>query len=247
MLIFAPVRSYRWRVTRRPNQLTQRIYREDRLAQAAAASAEQLEQLDVRLQPRRPPRTRSERNDEIRRTLRSLRSGLDMVMANLNSVRRQIDNDVGRGLGFDVLENEFVGARPYEYNYYNLRATPQLNDQFCSRCPETRRLYAQQRPRLTHYIMEPNVGHGFIKELCFSADGRLVGSPYKQGVRILAFDSKCSEMSHCTSRGVQRLQEVAHIKDCHRNSVVSTKFSPTHPLLVSGSLDGKITWHQPVL
>ncbi|KAI3367427.1 hypothetical protein L3Q82_026281, partial [Scortum barcoo] len=35
--------------------------------------------------------------------------------------------------------------------------------------------------RLTHYIEEANVGRGYIKELCFSPDGRLICSPY--GIR----------------------------------------------------------------
>ena len=34
---------------------------------------------------------------------------------------------------------------------------------------------------------------------------------------------------------------------CHSNVVVTTKFSPIHPLFVSGCLGGKIVWHQPLL
>ncbi|RWS02341.1 DDB1- and CUL4-associated factor 10-like isoform X2, partial [Dinothrombium tinctorium] len=49
-------------------------------------------------------------------------------------------------------------------------------------------------PRLTHYIQELNVGHGYIKELCFSPDGRLICSPYEYGFRLLAFNEDCSEM-----------------------------------------------------
>ncbi|KAH7983833.1 hypothetical protein HPB52_014616 [Rhipicephalus sanguineus] len=45
------------------------------------------------------------------------------------------------------------------------------------------------QPRLLHYAQEPNRGRGWIKELCFSTDGRLVCSPLERGVRLLAFDS----------------------------------------------------------
>ena len=105
---------------------------------------------------------------------------------------------------------------------------------------------ARNIPRLTHYIEEPNVGRGFIKELCFNADGRLICSPYAHGVRLMMFDKNCSELSTCVQEKAQILYDVS-TSNCHSNCVVSTKFSPTHCLLVSGCLNGKIVWHQPVL
>lgn len=105
----------------------------------------------------------------------------------------------------------------------------------------------QNMQRLTHYIEEPNVGKGFIKELCFSSDGRLICSPYGYGVRLLAFSPDCAELSSCVPVAPPvRLYELAsHV--CHTDIVVSTKFSPQHCLLVSGCLTGKIVWHQPVV
>lgn len=105
---------------------------------------------------------------------------------------------------------------------------------------------ARNIPRLTHYIEEPNVGRGFIKELCFNSDGRLICSPYAHGVRLMMFDRHCSELSTCVQDKPQTLYDVS-TSNCHSNCVVSTKFSPTHCLLVSGCLNGKIVWHQPVL
>lgn len=105
----------------------------------------------------------------------------------------------------------------------------------------------QNVPRLSHFIEEPNVGRGFIKELCFSSDGRLICSPFGHGVRLLAFSSACSELSSCVPKeGPVRLHELgANI--CHEDTVVSTKFSPRHCLLVSGCLTGRIVWHQPIV
>ncbi|KYM75680.1 DDB1- and CUL4-associated factor 10 like protein [Atta colombica] len=106
----------------------------------------------------------------------------------------------------------------------------------------------QNTPRLTHYIEEPNVGSGYIKELCFSADGRLICSPFGYGVRLLAFSSDCTELSNCVppaNESVQLHELATHIG--HSDIVVSTKFSPKHYLLVSGCLGGKIVWHQPVV
>ncbi|XP_076759821.1 DDB1- and CUL4-associated factor 10 homolog [Xylocopa sonorina] len=110
------------------------------------------------------------------------------------------------------------------------------------------RMIHQNTPRLTHYIEEPNVGSGYIKELCFSADGRLICSPYGYGVRLLAFSSDCSELSNCVPPYNEciKLHELA-MNVSHSGIVVSTKFSPRHCLLVSGCLSGKIVWHQPVL
>jgi len=106
----------------------------------------------------------------------------------------------------------------------------------------------QNTPRLTHYIEEPNVGSGYIKELCFSADGRLICSPFGYGIRLLAFSNDCAELSNCVpfANESAQLHELAtHIG--HSDIVVSTKFSPKHYLLVSGCLSGKIVWHQPVV
>lgn len=106
----------------------------------------------------------------------------------------------------------------------------------------------QNTPRLTHYIEEPNVGSGFIKELCFSADGRLICSPYAYGLRLLSFSGDCAELSNCVPPANEsvKLHEIAIIGS-HNDIVVSTKFSPRHYLLVSGCLSGKIVWHQPVV
>lgn len=105
----------------------------------------------------------------------------------------------------------------------------------------------QNIPRLSHFIEEPNVGRGFIKELCFSSDGRLICSPFGYGVRLLAFSPECSELSTCVpkDRAVQLYELGTNV--CHTDIVVSTKFSPRHCLLVSGCLTGRIVWHQPVV
>eukprot|EP00058_Branchiostoma_floridae_P018326 XP_002603815.1 hypothetical protein BRAFLDRAFT_86651 [Branchiostoma floridae] len=104
----------------------------------------------------------------------------------------------------------------------------------------------QTRPRLTHFIEEANVGRGFIKELCFSDDGRLVCSPFGFGVRLLAFDPKCSELCDCHPDTPVQLYEVK-TEMTHADTVLTTKFSPIHCMLVSGCLSGKIFFYQPAL
>lgn len=107
---------------------------------------------------------------------------------------------------------------------------------------------AQNVPRLTHYIEEPNLRltHGFIKELCFSADGRLLCSPFGYGVRLLSFNGSGQELSVCAGPQPQRLHELATTTS-HRRAVVTAKFSPVECLLVTGCLGGSVVWHQPRL
>lgn len=98
--------------------------------------------------------------------------------------------------------------------------------------------------RLTHYIEEANVGRGYIKELCFSPDGRLICSPYGYGVRLLAFDESCGELTDCVPVQTSCLREVRAIYS-HSDVVLTTKFSPTHCQLASGCLSGRVALYQP--
>ncbi|XP_067099729.1 DDB1- and CUL4-associated factor 10 [Osmerus mordax] len=98
--------------------------------------------------------------------------------------------------------------------------------------------------RLTHYIEEANVGRGYIKELCFSPDGRLICSPYGYGVRLLAFDQHCGELTDCIPVQTSCLREVRSIYS-HSDVVLTTKFSPTHCQLASGCLSGRVALYQP--
>ncbi|XP_055544848.1 DDB1- and CUL4-associated factor 10 homolog [Wyeomyia smithii] len=103
--------------------------------------------------------------------------------------------------------------------------------------------------RMLYYIEEPNKGKGFIKEPCFSSDGRVICSPHAHGIRLLAFNAECNELPFITDRvneGPKPFHEIKR-KHCHSDVVISSKFSPKFPLLVSGCLRGKIVWHQPVL
>lgn len=120
-----------------------------------------------------------------------------------------------------------------------------------------RRLYSRfslgqherRRERLLYFKEELNVGRGFIKELCFSSDGRLVCSPFDFGVRLLSFDPECRELCDLVSPGPIRPLRMFEVKSCisHSSVVVTCKFSPQHCMLVSGCLSGKVVFHQPVL
>ncbi|KAM8965087.1 DDB1- and CUL4-associated factor 10-like [Sarcophilus harrisii] len=98
--------------------------------------------------------------------------------------------------------------------------------------------------RLTHYIEEANVSNGYIKELCFSPDGRLISSPHGYGIRLLGFDTQCSELFDCLPNRARPLQEI-HSLYSHNDVVLTTKFSPTHCQIASGCLGGCVSLYQP--
>lgn len=108
----------------------------------------------------------------------------------------------------------------------------------------------KNKPRLTDYIEEVQAGKGFIKELCFSPDGRIICSPFMFGIRLLKCPTsheRRTEFGYSPEQqSVASLEEVC-VRTPHKDIVVSTKFAPYRCLLVSGCLSGEINWYQPVL
>lgn len=100
--------------------------------------------------------------------------------------------------------------------------------------------------RMTHYIQEENVGGGFIKVLSFSLDGRIIGSPFDRGIRLLGFSDNCQELSSCVPETPTQLKTIVQMKNCHKDVVLSCKFSPVHYQLATGCLGGQIKLYQPV-
>ncbi|KAJ7424194.1 DDB1- and CUL4-associated factor 10 [Willisornis vidua] len=98
--------------------------------------------------------------------------------------------------------------------------------------------------RLTHCIEEANVGRGYIKELCFSPDGRMISSPHGFGIRLLGFDAQCRELVDCLPCEASPLREIRSLYS-HSDVVLTTKFSPTHCQIASGCLSGRVSLYQP--
>ncbi|XP_071946847.1 DDB1- and CUL4-associated factor 10-like [Antedon mediterranea] len=106
--------------------------------------------------------------------------------------------------------------------------------------------------RLLYYIDEPSDGKGYIKELSVSPDGRLICSSFGYGVRLLAFNTGLSELcdiKHSNSEVSPRrakLHEVTTMSN-HRQTVLTSAFSPNQCLLVSGCLNGRVVFYNPRL
>lgn len=113
--------------------------------------------------------------------------------------------------------------------------------------PEERNKFVVNLPRLTHFVQEKNVGRGYIKELCYSPDGRVICSPYNKGIRLLGFSEKYEELTYCVPEKPKQLTTLLELNDYHSEIVVSCKFNPRDFMLVSGCLNGEIVWYKPVL
>uniref|UniRef100_A0A914XQW0 Uncharacterized protein n=2 Tax=Plectus sambesii TaxID=2011161 RepID=A0A914XQW0_9BILA len=107
--------------------------------------------------------------------------------------------------------------------------------------------------RLTYFKEEPRQGRGFIKELCWAPNGRVIASPYAFGCRLLAFDDGCRELCDIHWRGTSAAQPLTEIKSLvgdegHSDVVLCARFSPVHDaLLATGCLQGKVAFYQPKL
>ncbi|KAH8381557.1 hypothetical protein KR093_008210 [Drosophila rubida] len=105
--------------------------------------------------------------------------------------------------------------------------------------------------KLLYYASETNNKPGFIKEPGFSADGRIICSPYGNGVRLLAYQEDCSDypniqMLDQIKEKPRQLVELANITE-HQDVVLCAKFSPREPLLVTGCNQGEVAWYRPYL
>ncbi|KAH8312098.1 hypothetical protein KR044_009405 [Drosophila immigrans] len=105
--------------------------------------------------------------------------------------------------------------------------------------------------KLLYYASETNNKPGFIKEPGFSADGRIICSPYANGVRLLGYQGDCSDypndqMIDQVKDKPRQLVELANIIE-HQDVVLCAKFSPREPLLVTGCNQGEVAWYRPYL
>ncbi|KAK9879902.1 hypothetical protein WA026_008403 [Henosepilachna vigintioctopunctata] len=118
---------------------------------------------------------------------------------------------------------------------------------FLQQYPQYQNKIVKNLPRLTHYVKEKNAGKGYIKEVCFSPDGRTICSPYDKGIRILGFSENGQELPYCLSDRPKKLSTLVEFNNYHKSVVVCCKFNPVHMQLVSGCLGGDIVWYDPVI
>ena len=95
----------------------------------------------------------------------------------------------------------------------------------------------------------------YIKEISFSRDGRVLASPFEDGVRILAVDSLHTpidvffeERYHSVEKSLGCL-ELEQVGTCfgHQAPVLTCKFANNDFLLGTGCLQGRVLFHKPQL
>lgn len=149
---------------------------------------------------------------------------------------------------FQFFENELPTSVtvPFRHSIQNIDMFAHLMSAMIQCDPPLPRSVLHPVSRLTHYIPEPNHGSGYIKEACFSPDGRIICSPFAHSIRLLAFNEDVSELCDCVPDQSETLYEL-RTSMSHLMPVLCTKFSPNQHIIASGSMDGDIHFHQPVL
>ncbi|XP_062505528.1 DDB1- and CUL4-associated factor 10 homolog [Corticium candelabrum] len=102
---------------------------------------------------------------------------------------------------------------------------------------------------LLWYTEEANRERDYIKEICFSADGRVACSPFAYGIRLFSPTVDCDVFTEPEEFDDMQPTELVEINSVisHKNVVLTTKFSPVHMLFVSGCLGGRVCFSQPHL
>ena len=133
---------------------------------------------------------------------------------------------------------------------YNLKLSDEEYEPLCSiqKCSKYYLKYVDED--------SPDDSLDFIKEFCFSTDGRVLASPYNESVRLLAVNDKCTPMEvyydnrFCSSDKQDKccdFEVLCTIVEGHCSSVLSCRFAHNDMLLGTGSLKGQIFFHKPQL
>jgi len=98
----------------------------------------------------------------------------------------------------------------------------------------------------------------YIKEFCFSRDGRVIASPHGKGVRLLAVDDNCTLMEvyrddrylHDSLQGTSDLcvvNDMSAADQAFTSPVLSCRFANHDFILATGGYSGEFLFHQPRL
>lgn len=162
---------------------------------------------------------------------------------NANAARREASREESPFPGFPRTDNN-ANASSSSRGFAQPRKPPAKPVQ------KEQKIY-QNTKRLVYYSEESISAKGYIKESCFSPDGRIICSPHNTGVRLLSFAPDCIPYSQTlnldsNNEFPRKLSEV-----CQWNSgdhdVLCSQFNPKTPMLVTGCLGGNVTWFYPRL
>ena len=150
----------------------------------------------------------------------------------------------------DIREEEIASERTSMYDF-GLSS---------KNCYKSHYSYKESASKYFKIIDEEIVGEtvDFIKEFCFSPDGRVIASPHGNGVRLLAVDDSCTLMEvysddRCPHEGKQIAPELCVVNDlsaanqAFTSPVLSCRFANHDFILATGGYSGEFLFHQPRL
>ena len=117
--------------------------------------------------------------------------------------------------------------------------------------------HSEAKNNYIRYIDEwsPDKALDYIKEIAFSKDGRVLASPFENGVRLFVVDSSCTPMDlyfdkrfHSKEKSLNSLDfDVIQTSLGHSSPVLTCKFAHHDLLLGSGCLRGEVAFHKPIV
>ena len=152
--------------------------------------------------------------------------------------------------------SDFVGMRHTDFgdSHINQELTSLLDlrqDSYCLLVG-----IKQVQHKYLRYVddISPIDSRDYIKEICFSRDGRVLASPYENGVRLLAIDPQCTSPdlyfdsryhSQHKEDNCPDFEEVLCTPATHLSPVLTCKFARHDFILATGSLDGTVAFSSP--
>lgn len=100
----------------------------------------------------------------------------------------------------------------------------------------------------------PEDSRDYIKEICFSSDGQVLASPYRNGVRIFSVDPRCTPPDHYFDSRYHSphkdyccpdFEKTLCLPDIHSSSVLTCRFARHDFIIASGSLTGTVAFTSP--
>lgn len=178
----------------------------------------------------------------------ALRANLERFVTSMQQDFRREQNELVHSEGSELRGNDGAdgGQAPDRLNFDEVMGRRVRRSRELAPSANNHMKITYVKPRLLFYSEEPNIGRGFIKEQSFSSDGRVLASPFGNCVRLLAFNSHCSELCDCVPAKPTKLTQVAMTVE-QKSSILASTFSPNHCLFVAGARDGSISFCSPKL
>lgn len=101
--------------------------------------------------------------------------------------------------------------------------------------------------RLLFTVQDSGCAEGYIKEPCFSHQGRFIASPYSNGVRIFDLQDGIAKRAESGRLVTSVLEPLVTLTKPQLSGVLTCQWHPFEPTIASGSTDGVVNFYSPQL